>query len=218
MIDCVVAPLDQRNDVPPAAVSVTLPPAQKVVAPLAVIVAVGDGLTVTLIAADVPEQPDASVTVTLYEPAVATVIDCDFAPLDQRYDAPDVAVSVTLPPVQKLVGPLAVMIGVKAPTLTVAVPVFGQLFASVTETFNVTADEDVGLNVIAFVPLPDTIVPLVIVHVNVPLAIGGTDADAVLPAQMLDGALIVALGFGLTVTTLGADVAVQLLALPTVTV
>ena len=146
------------------------------------------------------------------------MIDCVVAPLDQRYDAPDVAVSVTLPPVQKLVGPLAVMIGVKAPTLTVAVPVFGQLFASVTETFNVTADEDVGLHVIAFVPLPDTIVPLVIVHVKVPPAIEGTDADAVLPAQTLDGALIVALGFGLTVTTVGADVAVQLLALPTVTV
>ena len=38
------------------AVSVTLPPAQKVVAPLAVIVAVGLFVTVTTVAAEVAEQ------------------------------------------------------------------------------------------------------------------------------------------------------------------
>ena len=37
----VVAPLDQRYELPAEAVSVTLPPAQKLVEPLAVIVVVG---------------------------------------------------------------------------------------------------------------------------------------------------------------------------------
>ena len=45
--------------------SVTLPPAQNVVGPLAVIVAVGSALTVTVIGEDVAMQPLALVTVTL---------------------------------------------------------------------------------------------------------------------------------------------------------
>jgi len=40
VIAAVVAPVDHRYDTPPEAVSVTLPPAQNVVAPLGVIVAV----------------------------------------------------------------------------------------------------------------------------------------------------------------------------------
>ena len=64
-IDCVVAPLDQRYEVAALAVSVTLPPAQNVVAPFAAIVGVGSGLTVTLVAALVALQPFASLTVTL---------------------------------------------------------------------------------------------------------------------------------------------------------
>ena len=64
MIDCVVAPLDQRYELPALAVSVTLPPVQKVVGPPAVIVAVGSGFTVTGVAADVALQP-LLVTVTL---------------------------------------------------------------------------------------------------------------------------------------------------------
>ena len=185
----------------------------------AVIVVDGVALTVTLTAGAVPEQPVLSVTTTLYEPAAFTVIDCVVEPFDHAYDAPAVAVNVTLPPVQKLVGPLAVIAGVNEPTLTEAVPLFEQPLPSVTETFSPTADEDEALNVIAFVPLPETIEPLVIVqlYVAVPLATG-TDAVAVLPAHMLDGALIVPLGFGLTVTTSGADVAVQAFASPTVTV
>ena len=46
------------------AVSVTEPPAQKVVAPLGVIVAVGKGFTVTTVIADVAEQLLPLVTVT----------------------------------------------------------------------------------------------------------------------------------------------------------
>ena len=37
------------------------------------------------------------------------MIDCVVAPVDQRYDAPLDAVSVTLPPAQNVVGPPAVM-------------------------------------------------------------------------------------------------------------
>ena len=64
VIDGVVAPLDHRYELPALAVSVTLPPAQNVVGPPAVIVAVGAGLTATGVAADVALQPFAFVTVT----------------------------------------------------------------------------------------------------------------------------------------------------------
>ena len=63
-IDCVVAPFDQRYDAPALAVSVTEPPAQNVVGPDGVIVAVGVALTVTVVAADVALQPFSFVTVT----------------------------------------------------------------------------------------------------------------------------------------------------------
>jgi hypothetical protein len=61
----VVAPVDQRYDTPLDAVSVTLPPAQNVVGPPAVMVAVGLALTVTAVDAEVALQPFALVTVTL---------------------------------------------------------------------------------------------------------------------------------------------------------
>ena len=65
MIARVVAPLDQRYDTAGEDVSTTLPPAQKVVGPPAVIAGVGSGFTVTAVDVEVPEQPFASVTVTL---------------------------------------------------------------------------------------------------------------------------------------------------------
>jgi hypothetical protein len=64
LIDCVVAPVDQRYDDPAEAVSVTLPPAQNVVGPPAVMVTVGLAFTVTVVAAEVVLQPLAFVTVT----------------------------------------------------------------------------------------------------------------------------------------------------------
>src|SRR5207244_13215510 len=101
----------------------TEPPAQKVVGPLAVIVGVGSGFTVTVVAAEVAVQPFASVTLTLYEPELDTLIDCVVAPFDQRYDAAADAVSVTEPPAQNVVGPLAVTTGVGGFAFTVtAVP------------------------------------------------------------------------------------------------
>ena len=62
---CVVAPFDQRYEEPFDAVKVTLPPAQNVVGPPAVIVAVGLALTVTAVGEDAALQPFAFVTVTL---------------------------------------------------------------------------------------------------------------------------------------------------------
>ena len=56
MIDCVVAPFDQRFPVADEEVSTTFPPAQKVVEPEGVIVGVaGTAFTVTVVAAEFPE-------------------------------------------------------------------------------------------------------------------------------------------------------------------
>jgi hypothetical protein len=64
-IDAVVAPVDQRYEFPLDAVSVTLPPAQKVVGPPAVMLAVGFAFAMTTVGADVVLQPLALVTVTV---------------------------------------------------------------------------------------------------------------------------------------------------------
>jgi hypothetical protein len=63
---------------------VTLPPAQNVVAPLGVIVAVGREFTVTVCDAGDDVQPFASVVVTVYVPDALTVIAAVVAPVDQR--------------------------------------------------------------------------------------------------------------------------------------
>ena len=68
---------------PAFAVRVTVPPAQNVVGPEAVMLAVGAGFTPTLTGAEVAEQPLLSVTVTLNDPLLLTVIDGEVAPLDQ---------------------------------------------------------------------------------------------------------------------------------------
>lgn len=68
---------------PALAVRVTFPPAQNVVGPEAVMLAVGAGLTATFVGADVAVQPFVSVTVTLNEPLALTVIDCVLPPFDQ---------------------------------------------------------------------------------------------------------------------------------------
>ena len=65
VIACVVAPFDQVFPVAELEVNVTEPPEQKVVGPPAEIVGVvGVGLTVTVVAAEVEEQP-AEPTVTI---------------------------------------------------------------------------------------------------------------------------------------------------------
>lgn len=71
---------------------------------------------------------------------------------------------MTLPPVQNVVGPLGVMVvSGSALTFTVAFALALQPLLFVTMTPRVTGPEP-DVNVIAFVPLPDVIVPFVIVH------------------------------------------------------
>jgi hypothetical protein len=65
LIDWLVAPVDQRYDAPALAVSVTEPPAQNVVGPEAVIVAVGRAFTVTVVGDEAALQPFPFVAVTL---------------------------------------------------------------------------------------------------------------------------------------------------------
>ena len=114
VIDCVTAPVDHKYDVANGAVSITEPPAQKVVGPPAVIVGVaGSGFTVTVIGALAAEVQPNCVSVTVYVPFEDTVIDCvNSLPGDQVL--PEVAeeVSTTEPPAQNVVGPPAVMVGV----------------------------------------------------------------------------------------------------------
>jgi len=55
-MEAFVFPFDQRYELPPPAVRITLSPWQKVVGPPAVIVAVGNGFTVT-VTASVEEHP-----------------------------------------------------------------------------------------------------------------------------------------------------------------
>ncbi|HVR40068.1 MAG TPA: hypothetical protein VMU84_13305, partial [Thermoanaerobaculia bacterium] len=49
-------------------------------------------------------------TSTVKVPDALTVIACVVAPFDQSHDAPALAVSVTLPPAQNVVGPLGVIV------------------------------------------------------------------------------------------------------------
>jgi hypothetical protein len=92
--------------------------------------------TVTVTAALVAVQPVAFVTVTVYVPAALTLMDCVVAPLDQRYEEPALALSVTLPPGQNVVGPEAVIVGVGQVVTTTGVAALVALHpvASVTVT------------------------------------------------------------------------------------
>ncbi len=75
VMDCVVAPFDQRLPVADDEVNTTEPPEQNVVAPLAVIVGTaGKAVTVTLVAAEVAEHKPL-LTVTEYDPEAETVMD-----------------------------------------------------------------------------------------------------------------------------------------------
>ncbi len=81
------------------------------------------------------------------------------APVDQRYDAPLAAVSVTLPPAQNVVGPLAVTVASTAVTgmtrSKVAPQPFGPFFVSRT----VTVAAVCARKVMALVPAPETMSP-----------------------------------------------------------
>ena len=102
----VVIPLVPRYhwyDVAPVAVTervVEVPATIDVDAGCVVIVSAATGFDVTANAAELAEQPLASVTVTVYDPAAETVIDCVVAPVDQRFPVTDDDVNVTVLPVQ----------------------------------------------------------------------------------------------------------------------
>lgn len=110
LIDWVVTPLLHNQEDPAEAVSVTDPFEQKLVGPFAVIVAVGVGFTVTVVGAELPVHPPACVTTTVNTPELVTLMDWVVAPLLQVYEDPALAVRVTLPPSQKVVGPLALIV------------------------------------------------------------------------------------------------------------
>src|SRR5689334_24771705 len=99
-MEAVVAPVLQRNVVPPDAVSVAVSPLQ-IAGFEGVMLHVGAGLTVTVALHEL-EHPSESVTVTVYEVVAVglTVIEAVVAPVLQRNDTPPDAVSVDQPPTQ----------------------------------------------------------------------------------------------------------------------
>jgi len=134
VIDCVIAPVDQRFPVREEEVSVIVEPGQKAEGPVIVGVT-GAGAAVTTLAADVAVQPLASVTVTVYEPVAETVMDCVIAPVDQRFPVRDEDVRVIVEPGQKADGPEIVgTVGAGLAVTTLARDVAVQPLASVTVT------------------------------------------------------------------------------------
>jgi len=79
----------------------------------------GTGLTVTVVEALAPDVHPSAITSTLNVPEAETVMDCVVAPFDQRFPVADEEVSVTFPPLQKVVAPLAVIVGMAGSGLTV---------------------------------------------------------------------------------------------------
>jgi len=100
VIDAVVAPVLQRNDTPPEAVSVLEPPGQMVMLPQ-VMLQVGAAFTLITSEQELVLLL-ASVTVTVYKVVTVglTVMDAVVAPVLQRNDIPPEAVSVLESPGQ----------------------------------------------------------------------------------------------------------------------
>lgn len=117
---CVVAPVLHVLPVAELEVSVTLPPEQKVVGPLAVTVGEGLGLTVTVTGDDVVLHV---LSVTVKVPELTTLIEGVIAPLLHIILFVMLLVNVTLSPWQKVVGPLAVIAGLAVFTFTTTVSV-----------------------------------------------------------------------------------------------
>ncbi|MBL0238322.1 MAG: hypothetical protein IPQ02_17455 [Saprospiraceae bacterium] len=143
LILCVVAVVDHKyvNGAVPTlafAVNVLLVPAHILVSP--VIVTTGFGSTVNVRLA-VPVHPFASVTVTLYVPAVLTLILCVVAVVDHKYvngavPTLGLAVNVLLVPAHILLPPVIVTTGFGS-TVNVRLAVPVHPFASVTVTLYV---------------------------------------------------------------------------------
>ena len=113
-MDCVVSPVDQRLSVADDEVSTTEPPAQKVVAELAVIAGVaGTAFIVIVVLAETPEAQPEAMTSTEKLPEVVTVIDCVVSPVDQMLSVAEEDVRMTDPPSQKVVAPPGVIEAVR---------------------------------------------------------------------------------------------------------
>jgi hypothetical protein len=128
----VVAPLLQAYVPPPAAVNVVLPPLQ--ITDVPVMLAVGNGLTVTALVA-VAVHPLALVTVTVYVASAVglTGIVAVVAPVLHKYVPPPVAVKVVVPPLQITDVPVMLAVG-SGLTVTACVVVAVQLLPFVTVT------------------------------------------------------------------------------------
>lgn len=93
-------------------VNTTFPPLQNVVEPLAVIVGfAGLGITVIVVPAEGADIQAPPLLETVYVPEVDTTIDCVVAPVDQTFPVATEDVNVVLPPSQKLVEPLTLIVG-----------------------------------------------------------------------------------------------------------
>ena len=128
----------EDDHVPPEVIldNVVVEPAQIVVTP-SICERTGSSLTVTLVTVLVAEQPLASVTVTVYSPAVEAVyvapVPTVVVPLLHEYDVPSLADKTTLPPLQNVVADPAVIVAVVAVgSDTVPVVVDEHPFSSVT--------------------------------------------------------------------------------------
>lgn len=199
LMDCVVAPVDQRLPVACEDVSVTEPPEQNEVGPLAEIVgAVGLAFTVTIVAAEVVEQPLPFVYVTVYEPLAVTLIDCVVAPVDQRLPVACDDVKVTEPPVQNVVDPLAEIVGADGFALTVT-----------TVAVEVAEQPLPFVYVTVYEPAAETLIDCVVAPVDQTFPVPCDEVKVTdPPAQKVVGPpaeITGALGFEFTVTTTGAE-------------
>ena len=127
----------------------------------------GAVFTVTVVTAELEVQP-ATATSTLQLFAVLTVILCVVAPFDQVLPVAELEVKVTEPPVQKVVAPLALIVGTAgAPGSFIVVDTVLDTQPSLKLKLQVPADKLVIVNgkVVAVDPAA---VPL---QVSVPVAV-----------------------------------------------
>ena len=121
-IDWVVCPVDQTYESAVDELKITVSPLQAVV-DVAVIVGIGALLTFTFMLVDVAEQLLTSVTVTEKLPELETVIVDAIEPFDQRFPVVEDEERTTDPPVQNVVEPLALIVGVAGSAFTVTVTI-----------------------------------------------------------------------------------------------
>ncbi len=199
VIDCVVAPFDQILPVALLEVKITLSGVQNVVGPLAVTVGpAGVGLTVTVIAFEGAETQLPSSTTTEKVPDANTVIDWVVAPFDQIFPVALLEVNITLSGVQNVVGPLAVTVGPAGVGLTVTVIAFEGAELQLPSLTTTEKVPDANTVIDCVVAPFDQILPVALLEVNITLS----------PVQKVVGPLAVTVGVagsGLTVTTIGTE-------------